>query len=76
MLHSKCYPLNKLPTSRGFRKETWLRFEIGKKCIKRIFIGGSEIAKTLHKAYANKLTKIFRMVCILCKLKMVVYYAH
>ena len=36
---------NKLPTSRGFRKEPWLRFEIGKKCIKRILLGAVKSPK-------------------------------
>ena len=40
MLHSNCYRASKvnLPTSLGFRKESWLPFEISKKHIKRILL--------------------------------------
>ena len=60
MLHSNCYRAAKvnLPTSLGFPKESWLPFKISQKMYKTHFIGGSEIAKTSYKAYANKLTKV------------------
>ena len=60
MLHSNCYRASEvnLPTSLGFRKESWLPFKISKKCIKRILLVAVKSQKTSYKASANKLTKV------------------